>query len=165
MRMRECQPEPLRHKQLVTCAVTLLCLLLPLLRSSWCLIYYWLWKGALLLILIVATMLLGYESNDTINEWCNSKVMSMCTSKCVMWQGNHTLGRHTMEAKHKLSISLSLYQLKGREDECISWYCCGILCLLVLAWLPMMTAIAQAKNTVMFVLQAWKVSGITTTDY
>ena len=61
---------------------------------------------------------------------------------------------------NKLSISLSLYQLKGREDECISWYCCGRLCLLVLAWLPMMTAIAQVKNTVMFVFQAWKVSGI-----
>ena len=27
------------------------------------------------------------------------------------------------------------------------------------------TAVAQVKNTVMFVFQAWKVSGITTTDY
>ena len=27
------------------------------------------------------------------------------------------------------------------------------------------TAVTQAKNTVIFVFQAWKVSGITTTDY
>ena len=27
------------------------------------------------------------------------------------------------------------------------------------------TAVAQVKNTVMFVFQAWRVSGITTTDY
>ena len=65
---------------------------------------------------------------------------------------------------YKLSISLSLYQLKGREMNVLA-DTAVVYMLDSTSMIAYNSSYSSEEHGYIFVFQAWKISGITTTDY